>query len=179
MIGLSLHSTIFYSYFDTFYCYCVWCVRTSVWFDVMILIFCSNVFFFEFCLYVSFSQSLIFSFFLFFSPSHDSQSNLRSWTLFFEFPLCDCVYLFCVWMIFGFSFSLQLWMNWFYLCRLTHFLKMNQWMNEIFENFDWIIFYTSIWVFEYLYIDDVCFNHLWNHQEWISKNRIIFCFFNP
>lgn len=137
MIGLSLHSTIFHSYFDTFYCYCVWCVRTSVWFDVMILIFCSNVFFLNFVLV---SLSLNHSFSLLFSPSHHSQSNLRSSTLFFEFSLCDCAYLFCVWMIFGFSFSLQLWMNWFYLCRLTHVLKPNQWMNEIFGKF-WLNYF--------------------------------------
>lgn len=93
MIGLSLHSTIFYSYFDTFYCYCVWCVRTSVWFDVMILIFCSNVFF-EFCPYVSFSQSLIFSLVLSFSsfPIESSFINIVLWI----FIVWLCVLVLCM-----------------------------------------------------------------------------------
>lgn len=174
MIGLSLHSTIFYSYFDTFYCYCVWCVRTSVWFDVMILIFCSNVFFFEFCPCVSFSQSLIFSLVLSFSsfPIESSFINIVLWI----FIVWLCVLVLCMNDIRLFIFVTAL--NELVLSLPTHSCSETESMNE-WNIWKILIELFFIRAFEYLYIDDVCFNHLWNHQEWISKNRIIFGFFNP
>lgn len=145
MIGLSLHSAIFYSYFDTFHCYCVWCVRTSVWFDVMILIFCSNVFF-NF-VFKSLSLSHSFSLFLLSFSSFPIESSFMNIVLWI-FIVWLCVFVLgSEWYsAFHFRYSFE-WIGFIFADLLI--LKPNQWMNEIFENFDWIIFYTSIWVFEH------------------------------
>lgn len=164
MIGLSLHSTIFYSYFDTFYCYCVWCVRTSVWFDVMILIFCSNVFF-EFCPYVSFSQSLIFSLVLSFSsfPIESSFMNIVLWISI----VWLCVLVLCMNDIRLFIFVTAL--NELVLSLPTYSFSETESMNE------WNIwkFWLNYFLYEHLSI--WVFVHWWRLlQPFMKSSRMDF-----
>lgn len=75
---------------------------------------------------------------------------------------------------FHFRYSFE-WIGFIFADLLMFWNRINEWMKYL----KILIELFFIRAFEYLYIDDVCFNHLWNHQEWISKNRIIFGFFNP